>query len=190
MREEEKEREREGRRKNDCITFCKVRHGDSVTKPDYYNYYYYYCSSEFWPGWMVTGFYGHENCSTSRQSTGSVQQESPPRVDSVSSRAPVGTKQTNLKQNYIMCSTSQNIQNKHLVSHQPRWNAGEFSQNGWRNIKFQQTSARSKFQYLQSHIHSNKWPIFICLLIFSNTVAEGNRLFTGWQNNFSDIFII
>ena len=23
-----------------CITFCKVRHGDSVTKPDYY---YYYC---------------------------------------------------------------------------------------------------------------------------------------------------
>ena len=24
-----------------CITFCKVRHGDSVTKPDY-NYYYYY----------------------------------------------------------------------------------------------------------------------------------------------------
>ena len=25
-----------------CITFCKVRHGDSVTKPDYYYYYYYY----------------------------------------------------------------------------------------------------------------------------------------------------
>ena len=24
-----------------CITFCKVRHGDSVTKPDYYYYYYY-----------------------------------------------------------------------------------------------------------------------------------------------------
>ena len=23
-----------------CITFCKVRHGDSVTKPDYYYYYY------------------------------------------------------------------------------------------------------------------------------------------------------
>ena len=25
-----------------CITFCRVRHGDSVTKPDYYYYYYYY----------------------------------------------------------------------------------------------------------------------------------------------------
>ena len=25
-----------------CITFCKVRHGDSVTKPDYFYYYYYY----------------------------------------------------------------------------------------------------------------------------------------------------
>ena len=25
-----------------CITFCKVRHGDSVTKPDYYYYYYYW----------------------------------------------------------------------------------------------------------------------------------------------------
>ena len=24
-----------------CITFCRVRHGDSVTKPDYYYYYYY-----------------------------------------------------------------------------------------------------------------------------------------------------
>ena len=24
-----------------CITFCKVRHGDGVTKPDYYYYYYY-----------------------------------------------------------------------------------------------------------------------------------------------------
>ena len=24
-----------------CITFCKVRHGDSVTKPDYYYYYYW-----------------------------------------------------------------------------------------------------------------------------------------------------
>ena len=23
-----------------CIKFCKVRHGDSVTKPDYYYYYY------------------------------------------------------------------------------------------------------------------------------------------------------
>ena len=27
-----------------CITFCRVRHGDSVTKPDYYYYYYaYHC---------------------------------------------------------------------------------------------------------------------------------------------------
>ena len=25
-----------------CVTFCRVRHGDSVTKPDYYYYYYYY----------------------------------------------------------------------------------------------------------------------------------------------------
>ena len=25
-----------------CITICRVRHGDSVTKPDYYYYYYYY----------------------------------------------------------------------------------------------------------------------------------------------------
>ena len=25
-----------------CILFCKVHHGDSVTKPDYYYYYYYY----------------------------------------------------------------------------------------------------------------------------------------------------
>ena len=25
-----------------CITFCKVHHGDSVTKPDYYYHYYYY----------------------------------------------------------------------------------------------------------------------------------------------------
>ena len=25
-----------------CITFCRVRHGDSVTKPDYYYYYYYF----------------------------------------------------------------------------------------------------------------------------------------------------
>ena len=25
-----------------CITFCRVRHGDSVTKPDYYYYHYYY----------------------------------------------------------------------------------------------------------------------------------------------------
>ena len=25
-----------------CITFCKVHHGDSVTKPDYYYYYFYY----------------------------------------------------------------------------------------------------------------------------------------------------
>ena len=24
-----------------CITFCRVRHGDSVTKPDYYYYYYW-----------------------------------------------------------------------------------------------------------------------------------------------------
>ena len=24
-----------------CITFCRVRHGDCVTKPDYYYYYYY-----------------------------------------------------------------------------------------------------------------------------------------------------
>ena len=24
-----------------CITFCRVWHGDSVTKPDYYYYYYY-----------------------------------------------------------------------------------------------------------------------------------------------------
>ena len=24
-----------------CITFCKVRHSDSVTKPDYYYYYYH-----------------------------------------------------------------------------------------------------------------------------------------------------
>ena len=23
-----------------CITICTVRHGDSVTKPDYYYYYY------------------------------------------------------------------------------------------------------------------------------------------------------
>ena len=25
-----------------CITFCRVQHGDSVTKPGYYYYYYYY----------------------------------------------------------------------------------------------------------------------------------------------------
>ena len=25
-----------------CITFCRVRHGDSVTEPDYFYYYYYY----------------------------------------------------------------------------------------------------------------------------------------------------
>ena len=29
-----------------CITFCKVRHGDSVTKPDYY-YYYFICELYF-----------------------------------------------------------------------------------------------------------------------------------------------
>ena len=34
-----------------CITCCKckVSHGDSVTKPEYYNYiyYYYYCITHF-----------------------------------------------------------------------------------------------------------------------------------------------
>ena len=33
-----------------CITICRVRHGDSVTKPDYYYYYYYHIHiwSEIW----------------------------------------------------------------------------------------------------------------------------------------------
>ena len=38
-----------------CITFCRVRHGDSVTKPDYYYYYYYYKPTEWTPGdWFPT----------------------------------------------------------------------------------------------------------------------------------------
>ena len=31
-----------------CITFCRVRHGDSVTKPDCYYYYYYYRLASCW----------------------------------------------------------------------------------------------------------------------------------------------
>ena len=31
-----------------CITFCKVRHGDSVIKPDYYYYYFYIYIFFYW----------------------------------------------------------------------------------------------------------------------------------------------
>ena len=36
-----------------CITFCKVRHGDSVTKPDYY---YYHCHNSQEPILVPLGF--------------------------------------------------------------------------------------------------------------------------------------
>ena len=38
-----------------CITFFRVRHGDSVTKPDYYYYYYYYVFfGGTWPNFILS----------------------------------------------------------------------------------------------------------------------------------------
>ena len=45
-----------------CITFCRVRHGDSVTKPDYYYYYYpwaVYCDR---PTQLYLKGRGKKNC--------------------------------------------------------------------------------------------------------------------------------
>ena len=38
-----------------CITFCRVRHGDSVTKPDYYYYYYSALELTWWGTTMNSG---------------------------------------------------------------------------------------------------------------------------------------